>query len=145
MLLRRPPESPATIQGRPMVSPWASSSTAPHLETRLCGGPSLRPGSTSPPVKPKVQTSAPLSRRRRRARPRPVCALGSGWAAGPRRARLAGVKCRLRSRKAAGEGWRAAHPPVASLRSSARNVGRVPPVRYVWINIVSLGRHAGLC
>lgn len=89
--------------------------------------------STSPPVKPKVQTSATFTGRHHWA-----SGPGSGWAAGYCPASLAGVKCRLLRRKAAAEGRRAAHPRGLSLRSSAGNIGRVPLVRYVWINIISL-------
>lgn len=55
----------------------------------------------------------------------------------PRRARLAGVKSRLRRRKAAGEG-RAGRALTPSSPRPVRNVGPVPSVWYVCINIVSL-------
>lgn len=56
----------------------------------------------------------------------------------PRRARLAGVKSRLRRRKAAGEG-RPGRAPTSSPLRGARNVGTVPSAWYVCVNIVSLG------
>ena len=60
----------------------------------------------------------------------------------PSRARLAGVKSRLRRRKAAGEGRPAVLP--SPLRR-ARNVGTGPPACYVCINIISLRSRPTRC
>lgn len=55
-----------------------------------------------------------------------------------------GGQVQVAAQEGGGGGAAGCHPRGrgASLRSSAGNVGRVPPVQYVWINIVSLRRHA---
>lgn len=136
---------PATTQGRPMGSPGPVPLSLILIWRQKWGlGPipafhtHLPSGETKCPDFCDFHTVTPSG-----LRPRRVCLVGFGWEARPRRARLAGIKCLLLRRKEAGAGRRVAHPRGASLRSSAGNVGRVPPVQYVWINIVSLGQHAG--
>lgn len=144
---------PPLLCSGPLLASCPSSFTAQHLETKpsscTSSGPlspqsnkrcrhlqgfrvradrvpdtSRRLGSAS--ARPDAGPGRPSQRPAPAGRPR------------PRRARLAGVKSRLRRRKAAGEG-RPGRAPTSSPLRGARNVGTVPSAWYVCVNIVSLG------
>lgn len=136
---------PPLLGSGPLLSSCPFSFTAQHSETK-----SASSGPPLPPIKQEVQV---FERAPRRGGPgsRHLAAFGLRDAgpdgqsqrpapAGrprPRRARLAGVKSRLRRRKAAGEG-RPGRAPTSSPLRRARNVGTVPSAWYVCVNIVSL-------
>lgn len=101
-------------------------------------------------MKPNVQTFATVTftgRRRRCWASAPAGLRSRLQLGGPLQAQ--GVKCRLLCRKAAGEG-QGQRGRGGGLRTRGGrlygaqpgNVGRVPLMRYVWINIISLGQHA---
>ena len=78
--------------------------------------------------------------------PRPVCAVGSSWAA---RSRLRGSSAGCCAGKRRGRGKGSGGGVAGCVPAGGRlygaqpgNVGRVPLMRYVWINIISLGQHA---
>lgn len=122
-----PPPSLANKKSRQWKRFPAGSSPGPAaLPGRVCA----RGGAMGASGRPGLQACGDAGPGRRSQRPAPA------GRPRPRRARLAGVKSRLRRRKAAGEG-RAGRALTPSSPRPARNVGPVPSVWYVCINIVS--------
>lgn len=124
-----------------MESPCPSSFFDPHLETKV----GLRPIPVFHTHLPSGETKCPDFCNFHRP-PGPAGLHGRlrlGGRVAPRQAR--GGQVQVAAQEGGGGGAAGCHRRGgggASLRSSAGNVGRVPPVRYVWINIVSLRRHA---